>query len=361
MKRKLIQLISIIGISVSAQAGPVLEWLNPVFDFGAFSEDMGSVGCEFLAVNIGDEPVVVTDARANCGCTRPVYDKKPVAPGDTLRVSVSYDPTGRPGRFSRQVKITTNATGGPSLLQIKGTVMGSANTLRSRFPEEVGPYRISNTIAPFGEAKKGRVLAAAVNIYNSSADTIIPTVTDLPDYLNAVFSPSAIAPGEQGTLSLTAYTDRCLEWGVVDDSFRLLPSRENPDAAAKISTVIIVDEDFSGLTTKQLERAPKAAIKPTLLDFGRLSRNNNPVDRSFEIINNGRDPLLLRRVYTVDNALTIKTSTDKVAPGKSAVVTVSLNPSQIPTNELLNARITVISNDPASPVQIVRAVGEPTD
>ena len=63
-------------------------------DFGAFDEDTGIVYCEFLMVNETSEPIAILGARANCGCTRPEFSHDPVAPGDTLKVRVGYDPTG---------------------------------------------------------------------------------------------------------------------------------------------------------------------------------------------------------------------------------------------------------------------------
>ena len=196
------------GIAVMAacvcSAAPQVVWLNPVHDFGAFREEVGPVSCTFKAVNVGDEPVVVVDARANCGCTRPIYSKEPVNPGDTLKVVVTYLPAGRPGRFHKQVKVTTNASA--ATLGVKGTVIGAPATLSQRYPVEAAPLRISNDVSPFGSTRKGRVLAAAINMYNPTPDTITPGVVNLPPYINALIRPERIAPGEQATVSMTAYT-----------------------------------------------------------------------------------------------------------------------------------------------------------
>lgn len=343
-------------------AAPEVKWLNPDYDFGAFKEEMGHVTCVFRGVNTGDEPIVVIDARANCGCTRPVYTKKAVAPGDTLKVTVSYDPTGRPGRFHKQVKVTTNAGGkASSILNIRGTVIGASNTLKTRYPITAGKCRVSNDVAPFGETTKGHVLAAAVNIYNPTQDTIVPAVADMPAYINALFRPEVIPPGEQGTLSMTAYTDRCREWGVVESSFRLMPDKDHADDFVKVSTVMIVNEDFSKLTDDERAKAPVAEVSTQALDFGRMSRQSGTEERQFTITNKGKSTLLIRRIYSADKALRLKISTMKVKPGKSATVTVYANTSNVEPGDLLNARITLITNSPDNPTIMVRAVGEVTD
>ncbi len=356
---RIFTLLAVMSLGLHAMGEEQLVWLNPTHDFGAFREEMGLAECTFLAVNTGDEPVGVIDARANCGCTRPVYSRQPVAPGDTLRISVAYDPSGRPGRFRKQVKVTTGA--GSKVLTITGTVIGSSNTLSSRFPVAAGRARISNDVTPFGETVKGRVLAAAVNIYNPTADTLVPAVVEKPDYLNVLFRPEVIPPGEQATLSLTAYTDRVEGWGVIEDSFRLVPDKTD-GAGVEIQTVMIVNEDFSKLTKTQREQAPHAQVSEKSVDFGAVNPSSGKVSRTFTIANTGKSPLIIRRVYSPEKALAVKASTMKVKPGKSAEVTVTLDPAQLSSSDisqgLFNARITLITNDPDGANKIIRAVAE---
>ncbi len=81
------------------------------------------------------------------------------------------------------------------------------------------------------------------------------------------------------------------------------------------------------------------------------------MSRTFTISNDGKSDLLLRRVYTIDPGVTIKTSSDKIKKGKHATVTVTVDPAKLP-GDILNARIQIIANDPEMPITIVRAVGE---
>lgn len=362
MRKTLLSLIATLS-SAASFAGPQLVWLNSVHNFGAFKEDLGPVTCTFKAVNTGDEPVVVIDARANCGCTRPTYTRKPVAPGDTLCVSVAYDPQGRPGRFSKQVKVTANTDMKSYVLAVRGTVIGASTTLKSRYPEEVGPYRISNRIAPFGETLKGHVLAAAVNIYNPTADTIRPAVTNVPSFINALFRPTVIPPGEQAILSMTAYTDRTPLYGIIEDWLTLVPNEASPENYIDISTVMIVNEDFSKLTPEQLAAAPVAKVSQTLLDFGVIDPEDvDPAVREFTITDNGHEQLAVRRLFSPDKAVAIKASSMKARQGRKITVSVALIPSLLTDGQIaegiINSRITLITNDPSNPTQIIRVVGQ---
>lgn len=346
---------AIAALSVSAQPG--LRWLETVHDFGAFHEDVGLVKCSFKAVNETGQPVSVLKARANCGCTRPTYNKEPIAPGDTLTVSVAYDASGRPGAFSKQVRVETTA--GKHDFLIKGTVIGSPNTLATRYPVAVGEMRVSNSMTPFGQALKGRVLSAAVNIYNPTDHDIRPAVDSLPPYVNALFRPEVIKTGEQGTLSLTAYTDRCDDYGVVTDRFILIPDSENsPESRVAIATTIIVNEDFSKLTPEEKERGPVASLSNDILDFGRLSATDGKKTMTLTITNTGKSQLIVRRYFTADPAVSLHIDREKIKPGKSAKLRVTVDCSRLHAPDPLNARITLITNSPSAPSQIVRVVAE---
>lgn len=355
--RLLFALTAVFVAALSVSAQPKLEWESPVHDFGAFQEDMGLVSCTFKAVNTGTEPVVVLAARANCGCTRPTYPRTPIAPGDTLKIGVSYDPTGRPGKFSKQIKVDTNC--GSQHLLIKGSVIGSPATLSARFPIDAGVARISNSMTPFGQTTKGHVLSAAINIYNPGTDSIRPAVDSLPSYVNALIRPEVIAPGEQGTVSLTAYTSNCPVYGVVTDRFLIIPDPQKaPQTKVEVATTVIVNEDFSKMTEHQKKDAPVASISSNALDFGRFPPGDLKIRREFAITNKGKSPLLIRRIFTADPALDIKASKTKIAGGKSATVTVTAEPAQLKPGDTLNARITLITNDPSAPTQIIRVAGQ---
>lgn len=351
-------LLAAIGLSLQAIAStPQMTWLDTMHDFGAFNEELGLVNCTFKAVNTGTEPVTVISARANCGCTKPRYTNEPVAPGDTLTLSVAYDATGRPGRFEKKVYVSTS-DGIQQSLRIRGTVIGASNSIKGRYPVEAGPMRLNTTVMPFGEVMKGHTAGSVVRAYNHTSDTIRPEVVDCPSYITLLFQPQAVPPGEQFVLSATASSAKTPEWGYLTDTITIRPDKGS-DLTLPLSTVLIVREDFSKLTPEQMQKAPVADYSTKLIDLGRISRDSKPVERTFTITNSGEQQLLVRRADTPDPAVKVSLSSDKIKKGKSATVTVRIDPSKIGDTELLNARITIITNDPKRPQNIVRVVGQP--
>lgn len=90
---------------------PDIEFAQTVYDFGSIPEDGGPVSFKFRFTNTGDAPLVILSARASCGCTRPSYPKKPVKPGETGEIKVTYLPANRPGEFAKEVTVKTNISG----------------------------------------------------------------------------------------------------------------------------------------------------------------------------------------------------------------------------------------------------------
>ncbi len=359
MKKLIVTIAGIIAAG-TMMASPVARWLATEHDFGAFDEDMGVVTCTFKAVNDGDEPLVVVSARANCGCTRPEYSTDPVAPGDTLKIAVGYDPNGRPGRFTKFVRVETNALPAKADLKITGSVIAATNTLRSRYPLDLGVVKLRDKIVAFGQLEKGKSKGAYIEGYNSSNQPITPRVANLPGYISARVDPPTVPPGEQFVVAVVAYTDKAKEWGIVTDQFDFYPT-DTSTVAQPIETVVIIKEDFSKLTPEQLKDAPVIKVDPARVDMGEIDVDRSkPLEGEFVITNTGKNPLVVHSVKCVDEAVTFKDVKNevKVKSGKSLTVKFSVDPQRLANRSLLNARIIVTTNDPADPSTTVRVVGQ---
>ncbi len=115
-------LLAVCGLMASA-AEPAVEFPELVHDFGTIAENGGAVSHEFSFTNTGDAPLMIVNASASCGCTRPDFPKKPIKAGKSDRIKVTFLPAGRPGEFNKTVTIRTNAKKTKKVtLRIKGFV-----------------------------------------------------------------------------------------------------------------------------------------------------------------------------------------------------------------------------------------------
>ncbi|HRF69271.1 MAG TPA: DUF1573 domain-containing protein [Muribaculum sp.] len=342
--------------TIAANAAPAARWLETTHDFGAFDEDMGNVDALFRVVNDGDAPLVILAARASCGCTVPAFTSDGIAPGDTATIKVTYNPAGRPGKFNKKVKVETNCEPSQSILTIKGVVIGASNTLRARFPIEVGPLKLRNSSLPMGEISKGRVKTGFLEGYNQSPDTIHPSVSGLPEFIKVDIAPRAVPPGEQTTFTFFYDTSRDNDWGLVSHEATFFPDTDITEGKT-VDIMAIIKEDFSKLSKEQLEKAPRIALSETSVDLGDINRDDT-YEREILIDNFGKDQLIIRKVSTPDPSVSVRINKDKIKGGAQGRMTIKVVPSPSSDNDILNSRITIITNDPDRPTSIVRVTGE---
>lgn len=108
--------------AMAKEKGAKVNFPEKKYNFGIIKEDGGPVSHDFQFFNEGDGNLIIYDATAQCGCTRPEFPKNPVAPGKSGKVKVTYNPIGRPGPFEKVVTVKTNAKGGKVRLKIIGNV-----------------------------------------------------------------------------------------------------------------------------------------------------------------------------------------------------------------------------------------------
>lgn len=127
MKRILIAVITIILLSVAAIAGDKKyaqgTFPDKMHDFGIIKEEKGPVSTTFKIINTGNKPLIIVDVSVSCGCTSHEYTKKPIAPGKSGEIKVTYNPAGRPGAFKKDIKVRTNGRERRTTLFIEGTTI----------------------------------------------------------------------------------------------------------------------------------------------------------------------------------------------------------------------------------------------
>jgi len=93
-----------------------------VHDFGTFAATDGTKSATFVITNNTGAPILITSARASCGCTVPDWTKTPIEPGKTGTVTAKYDPNNQSGPFEKTITIYTNSTPDRITVRIMGVV-----------------------------------------------------------------------------------------------------------------------------------------------------------------------------------------------------------------------------------------------
>ena len=76
----------------------------------------------FKFKNVGNEDLIISDARGSCGCTVPEWPKEPIKAGKTGEIKVIFDSAHKNGPQSKTVTLTANTDPANVVLMIKGIV-----------------------------------------------------------------------------------------------------------------------------------------------------------------------------------------------------------------------------------------------
>ena len=124
MKKLLVYLTLLVGISSYAQSGAKIEFKEETINYGEVEKGKDDGIRIFEFTNTGDEPLLIKNAKSTCGCTVPEWSKEPIAPGGKGKIKVQYNMN--PGPISKTITIESNAINKPNgmvPLRIKGTVI----------------------------------------------------------------------------------------------------------------------------------------------------------------------------------------------------------------------------------------------
>lgn len=120
------------------QNGPEITFNETNHDFGEIQFN-GNGSYEFVFVNTGNEPLILTQPKSSCGCTVPEWPKQPILPGQSNVIKVTYKNTNRAGSFNKYVTIFSNALINKEVkLHIKGTVLPEQTEAMPLKMESVG-------------------------------------------------------------------------------------------------------------------------------------------------------------------------------------------------------------------------------
>lgn len=97
--------------------------------FDKMEHDYGNVKPEsdnetyFIIKNTGNKPLIIENVEASCGCTTPEKPEKPILPGKSDKMKVSFHPKpGQVGAVEKKVTVTANTEPRMTVLTIKAFV-----------------------------------------------------------------------------------------------------------------------------------------------------------------------------------------------------------------------------------------------
>ena len=121
---KTLPLLIVLLLSAAATAAqPALEFAEKSFDLKEISEQGETVTREFHFRNTGDQLLVILRTDISCSCTKAVFPKAPVRPGEQGTIRVSYNPRRQNGSFNKAISVYANTPERRYIITIRGKVV----------------------------------------------------------------------------------------------------------------------------------------------------------------------------------------------------------------------------------------------
>jgi len=199
-------------LALAARAQGVITFESTDHDFGKVPE--GTMATyEFRFKNTGNQPLVIANAQASCGCTTPEWTKSPVLPGHSGVIKAVYNSAGRPGVFAKTVTVMSNASEGSKVLSLKGTVLTKEELRATLTPVQLASSPrlvLERGTYDFGRMEAGTQLVARIGVRNTGPKNLVLTTVSSPCYCVGYRSvPAPIRPGQSAVVELV-YSQRAV-------------------------------------------------------------------------------------------------------------------------------------------------------
>ncbi|HLP04900.1 MAG TPA: DUF1573 domain-containing protein [Paludibacter sp.] len=325
-------------------------------DFGKINEDDGKATYVFDFKNEGNSPLVVTNVKASCGCTTPSWTKEPIEPGKKGSITVSYNPQGRPGTFSKIITVTSNASEEQVQLSIKGEVLSKAAAENVPYPVNLGGILLKSKVVKMDNIQKGKTRAVAVEFQNGTKQNVKINIENLPPYITVSVSPETVKPFENGKMTFTFNSKKCPQWGPVSDEvFLNVNGQKKRSEDVKMSVAGNVVEDFSTMTLEQKRKAPILEIQDRTLNLGVIKAGTKCTGK-FKISNKGQTSLEIRRILNYNTEILLRGAKLSVPGGRTSELHFQVNAKDLPVGKYRKA-FTLQTNDPDNSYTILTVTG----
>jgi len=131
MKKIIFLVIAVLGITTVfaqnqvATAKAPIEFKELKYNFGKVKQGT-PVTHVFNFKNTSAGPVIIEDATATCGCTKPEFSKGAIPKGATSKISVTYNAAAM-GAFTKPITVKVAKFTDPIMLSIEGEVVDAAS------------------------------------------------------------------------------------------------------------------------------------------------------------------------------------------------------------------------------------------
>lgn len=343
---------------IGQQKGPNISFEKTTHDYGKLKEEAGIAKYKFSFTNTGSQPLIIQNVQPSCGCTSSDWTKNPIPPGSKGYVTAEYNPKNRPGKFSKSIRVTTNATPSTTILRIIGVVEEREKTIAELYPASVGKLRMKTSHMAFMNVYNNEKKTERLEVINNGDDIIDVEFKNIPGFISLKMVPGSLKPKEKGIIEITYDATLKNDWGFAMSRVNIMVKNSAGDQNnGRLSISAVIKEDFSSLSEEELANAPVIAFDNQTFNFGAVKQGES-VEHEYKFTNNGKRDLIIRKTKASCGCTAIMPTENIIAPGKSSSIKMKFNSRG--KKGAQNKTITVYTNDPKNSEIKLRIKGNVT-
>lgn len=339
------------ALSIEAQTveRKLLNWEQKIVQIGAVLEENGAVEAVFVASNLNDESLFITDVITDCGCTTVDYTKDTIENTQKASIQVRFDPDHRGGEFSKVIIVRTNLDIYGDTLYLEGINMPVPENIEMAYPHRLGQLGFRLPAINMGNVFTNEPKVRYVEVHNFGGEflSLAALQPQLPDYLSIQLEPKQIPAGQRGVMIVNYDGQKRNDFGFFDENVKL-----NLDAGEQLDLRIlaVVYEYFSPVPKSMENTVPRMFISENEVDFREVQAGRK-LQRTLTISNRGQEDLVIRKIAGNCDCLTLSLSNQLIRPGDRANLEFEFDTKG--RKGIDHKHITIFSNDPIIPVRTI--------
>jgi len=339
--------LPIFSMQVHAQR---VKAANDVIDCGqvAYRQPVTS---EFELKNDSNRPLTISNVDTGCGCLVADYPHGEIGAKDKFTVRVTYD-AAQMGHFEKMIDVYCHGDEAPFTLWIKGMVVREVVDFVGNYPFKLGTLMADKNNIEFDDVNSGDRQQQKIHIRNVGSEAAQPVVMHLPNYLQADVSPSKIAPGRSGVVTITLDSRSLDDLGLTQTRVYLgsRPGEKvSSDKEVTVSAVLL--PKVSSMSAAARAASPKMSLSAQELNFGEFNGKGKQKGE-ITITNQGRTDLRIDNMQVFTSGVNISLNKQTIPPGETVKLKVTIDKRQLRAARS-EPRILMITNDPDNPKIVI--------
>lgn len=298
--------------------------------------------------NTGNQPVIIMRVSPMSSQLKAEWDRAPIAPGKSSEIKISFTSMQMPQEFNYGISLYMN-NGNRDQLRLTANIVDNPAKPQLLYRFDMNGIKLKNNYLQFDKVFNWQIISDTVYFFNNRPDTVTLGTYYSPSYINFDVKPEKVMPGQKGMMIITFDAPKKNDYGYAYESL-ILSVNGSKDYKNRLSITANITEDFSKLNKKELENAPVATFDKKEINFGDIQPGAKAAC-DFTLKNTGKRDLIVRKTRASCGCTAVTIGQNTVAPGQSIVIRATFDSHGKSGRQ--NKSITVITNDPQTPEQVI--------